>query len=52
VPELSAYWLGMTIVVLMRHRVPGQHAGDGRAVVAPAVFASAWVAFGYLAWGR
>jgi K(+)-stimulated pyrophosphate-energized sodium pump len=49
--NFSAYWLGMTIVVLMGTAYLVSTTGLGALMVAPAVFAFGLVAFGFLGMG-
>ena len=50
--NFSAYWLGITIMVLMSVAyLISTHAGLGTLMVAPAVFAFGLVAFGFLGMG-
>ncbi len=49
--NFSAYWLGMTIVVLMGTAFLVSTLGMGALMVAPAVFAFGLVAFGFLGMG-
>jgi K(+)-stimulated pyrophosphate-energized sodium pump len=49
--NFSAYWLGMTIMILMSVAYMISNAGLGTLMVAPAVFAFGLVAFGFLGMG-
>jgi K(+)-stimulated pyrophosphate-energized sodium pump len=49
--NFSAYWLGLTVVVLMGLAYMVSTAGLGALMVAPAVFAFGLVAFGFLGMG-